>query len=223
MKHARAHLGMWMLASVVLLLSTTRAADSSSTSLEAQLRAQRPEILRWETQPVETGKHTPAGSSEVVSIGKAGPRTAVRFADGRVRWYAVAGFAPVLLSAHTVDAGASMTAGDTTRAERDVIEMGCRPLTRIETGARFRAARRLGTGEALCANAVQATPEVERNRPVVLSTQRGPVSVSRVLTATTDASAGERVRLRDPASGATVIAIVTGPGFARDPNSQEQK
>jgi flagella basal body P-ring formation protein FlgA len=56
---------------------------------------------------------------------------------------------------------------------------------------------------------------------VTLTTQRGAVRVSRVLTAAADAHAGERVRLRDRASGATLMAIVTGPGHARDPDSEE--
>ena len=88
---------------------------------------------------------------------------------------------------------------------------------------RLRATRRIARGEALCAGAVQVAPHVERDQPVVLRTERGPISASRVLTATNDANTGERVRLRDPASGATVVAVVTGLGVARDPNSQEQK
>jgi flagella basal body P-ring formation protein FlgA len=147
----------------------------------------------------------------------------VRFADGRVRWFMVSGFAPILLSTHAIEAGAPLNAEDTFAAERDVIALGCEPLMNIDSGARMRATRRLAIGDAICANTVAPAPEIQRDRPVLLSTQRGPVSASRVLTATADAKAGERVRLRDPASGDTVIAIVTGPGFARDPNSQEQK
>jgi hypothetical protein len=58
---------------------------------------------------------------------------------------------------------------------------------------------------------------------VTLTTQRGAIRVSRVLTAAGDARAGERVRLLDRTSGATLMAIVTGPGHARDPDSEEPR
>jgi len=223
MNRAHSSFGVWLVAGTSLLAAGARAADNSSSALEALLHSQRPEIVRWETQALETRARMPVSDAGVVRIGHVGPRTAVRFADGRLRWFSVEGYAPVLSSRYAVEAGASVTSTDVIEAERNVIALGCQPLTHIESDTRLRATRRLAAGEALCTDNVQAAPEIERDRPVVLSTQRGPVTVSRVLTATTDASAGERVRLRDPASGATFVAIVTGPGFARDPNSQEQK
>jgi flagella basal body P-ring formation protein FlgA len=223
MHDTRSYLEVSMLAAVALLAAGARAAQPGPSSLEALLRARRPEIVRWETQPLETRAHKPVSESGIVKIGHVGPRTPVRFADGRQRWFAVAGFAPVLLSKRAIEAGALVNAEDTLAAERDVIALGCAPLMDIGHGGRLRATRRLSSGEVICSNSVQPVPEIQRDRPVLLSTQRGPVSASRVLTATADANAGERVRLRDPASGDTVIAIVTGPGFARDPDSQEQK
>jgi flagella basal body P-ring formation protein FlgA len=195
------------------------AGAASAGALEQELRARRPDVVRWETQRLgdRSASHDDAAIS---SLGHLGPRTPVRLANGRVRWYAVAGIRPVPVAAHAIDSGASVRAEDTVVAERDVIALACTAFE-FNAALRWRATRRLASGEALCAGDVERTPEVERDRPVTLSTQRGGVSVSRVLTAAADARAGERVRLRDSSSGATVVAIVTGPGAARV--LQEQK
>jgi flagella basal body P-ring formation protein FlgA len=211
MKLSVAHRGLLALGCVAL--ARLACAAEPSAPLERLLRAQRPDVLRWETQALDTGA-TPATMSEIRLIGRIGARTPVRFADGRVRWYAVAGFRPVLIAAHALERGTELTAADAQLDERDVIGLGCRPVSQLEPGTRWRTARRLASGDAVCASALEVVPDVERDGPVTLSTRRGGVSVSRVLTAATDARAGERVRLRDRTSGAIVIAIVTGPGKA---------
>jgi flagella basal body P-ring formation protein FlgA len=195
-----------------MLARESAFANDAGAAIEAHLRAQRPEVQRWVTKPVET--NAPAPELPVAAIGRIGPRTAVRFSDGRVRWYSVAGFRPTAVSTHGIERGDALCAADVGLEERDVIGLGCVPVA-IDDSQRLRAARRLAAGDAICARSVERTPEVERNRPVTLSAQHGDVSVSRVFTAATDARAGERVRLRDRASGTTVTAIVTGPGAAR--------
>ena len=82
-------------------------------------------------------------------------------------------------------------------------------------------ARRLSAGIALCARDIELVPDVERDQPVTVNARRGVVNASRVLTADSDARFGERVRLRDRASGDRVVAIVTGPGAARLSEEQE--
>ncbi|HEV7610165.1 MAG TPA: flagellar basal body P-ring formation chaperone FlgA [Steroidobacteraceae bacterium] len=191
---------------------------ASADSLEQKLHERRPDVARWETQSLDTS--ATQADLAIVSLGRLGPRTPVRLADGRVRWYAVAGMRPVLVAAHAIDSGAGIQAEDATVAERDVITRACEPFE-FGTSLRWRATRRLASGEALCSGDLERAPEVERDRPVTLSSQRGGVNVSRVLTAAADARAGERVRLRDSSSGATVVAIVTGSGAARV--LQEQK
>jgi flagella basal body P-ring formation protein FlgA len=195
--------------------ATDSPEPAADTTLEAELRARRPDILRWETRPVERSRHAAqTHAPAIVAVGRLGVRTPVRFADGRVRWYAVAGFRPVPVSAHAVEVGASLTAADALIAERDVIGPACEPVS-IDDGSRWRATRRLATGEALCANAVARAPDVERDQRVTLSTERGAIRVTRVLVAAGDARTGERVRLRDPATAQTVTAIVTGAATAR--------
>jgi flagella basal body P-ring formation protein FlgA len=223
MEHAISRPGYLLAAAAALYACAAQAAESAVPAFEAQLRARRPDVVRWQTQAVETRTSSKNAEAAIVRVGRLGPRTAVRLADGGVRWYSVAGFAPVLVSVHSIDAGAALTAGDTAPAERDVIALGCEPLKEVDGGIRLRATRRIARGEIVCAAAVQIAPSVERDRPVILRTQRGPISASRVLTATNDANTGERVRLRDPASGATLVAVVTGLGAALDPNSEEQK
>lgn len=223
MRHSSSPACYLLAATAALWSCTAQAAESATPVLEAQLRARRPDVIRWQTQAIETRLSPKNVEADIVRVGRLGPRTAVRLAGGGVRWYSVAGFAPVRVSVRSIEAGAALAAADTATAERDVIALGCEPLTEIGGSVRLRATRRIARGEALCAGAVQVAPHVERDQPVVLRTQRGPISASRVLTATNDANTGERVRLRDPASGATVVAVVTGLGVARDPNSQEQK
>jgi flagella basal body P-ring formation protein FlgA len=195
-------------------------ADDASSAVEQRLRAARPEILRWQTQPLDE-RATTRRETDIVAVGHIAARTPVRYADGHVAWFAVAGFRPVWVSAHTLEALASVDAADAVLEERDVLALGCQPLASFGADTRWRTTRRLTTGAPLCANGLERVPDVERDQPVTLTTQRGAVRVSRVLTAAADARAGERVRLRDRASGATVMAIVMGPRLARDPDSEE--
>jgi flagella basal body P-ring formation protein FlgA len=120
-----------------------------------------------------------------------------------------------------VERGATFDAADAELAERDVVALGCDPMSQIDATRRWRAARRLSAGDSLCTRDIEAVPDVERDRPVTLNARRGAVSASRVLTADSDARFGERVRLRDRASGDIVVAIVTGPGAARLSGEQE--
>jgi flagella basal body P-ring formation protein FlgA len=189
-------------------------AEAPSTLL-AGLRAQRPDVVRWETRPTALQPDA-APDPQVLALGRIGARMPVRFVDGRVRWYVVAGFRPVPVSRHELTAGDTLSLEALETAERDVIALGCDPVV-LDASRRWRVKRTVSAGEALCASDVESAPEVERDRKVTLSTERAGVHVSRPLTAANDARLGERVRLRDRASGATVIAIVTGPGAARVP------
>jgi flagella basal body P-ring formation protein FlgA len=198
------------------------AAASSGAievALEQRLREQRPDVLRWQVQAMSESAPVPQDAG-IAGVGHIGPRTAVRFADGRVRWYAIAGMKPVLVSVHAVERGAAFAADDAQLAERDVFALGCDPI-HLDASRRWRAARRLAAGVALCARDVEAVPDVERDQAVTLNARRGAVNASRVLTANSDAHFGERVRLRDRASGAVIVAIVTGPGAARLSEEQE--
>ncbi len=185
------------------------------SALEAELRTHRPDIVRWETVPVARNEHAPQSEAgDIVLVGRIGARTAVRFADGRVRWYTVAGYRPVLVAAHVVESGAPLSSADATTAERDIVGSACEPVS-LDAGTRWRATRRLAADEALCAHALAPAPDVERDRSVTLTTERGAITAARVLVAAADARVGERVRLRDPATGEAVNAIVTGAAAAR--------
>jgi flagella basal body P-ring formation protein FlgA len=198
--------------SITAFLLAGGFACAAPSALEQQLRAQRPDVARWQIEPLGDAA---APDAAIARIGRLGPRTAVRYADGRVRWYRVAGFAPAVVSAHAAEAGVVIAAADAVSGETDVIGLGCDPLPKFEGAGRWRLTRRVAAGEALCTRDIEVAPDVERNAPVTLRAERGGVSVSRELTALTDARTGERVRLRDRASGATVLAIVTGPRSAR--------
>jgi flagellar basal body P-ring formation protein FlgA len=139
----------------------------------------------------------------------------VRFEDGHVRWYTVRGFGRVLVSAQARSAGDPLGAADLSSEERDVVALGCAPLTSLDAARSWRAARRLAAGEALCAQSAQPAPDVARGAAVTLSAARGAIQVSRELVAAHDAWTGERVRLRDPATGDVVKALVTGQAAAR--------
>jgi flagella basal body P-ring formation protein FlgA len=198
--------------SACLAASLAWSAVAGTRTLEDLLRERRADVARWQVQPL--ADETVAGRDFAhAQLGRIGARTPVRLADGRVHWYAVAGFRDVLVSARVVENGASVSASDTRLESRDVLTLGCEPVVRLE--ARWRARRRLAAGEVLCDSTIERAPDVERNGAVTLSAHSGGIEVSRVLIATGDAHAGERVRLRDKSSGDSVIAIVTGPGAAR--------
>jgi flagella basal body P-ring formation protein FlgA len=212
-----------LLAIACLAAASFAGAADTDAALEQKLRAARPEILRWQTGPMSAAAARARREVEIVAIGPVAARTPVRFADGHVAWFAVSGFRPVLVSTRRIDAREAVGVQDTALADTDVVSLGCEPLVSFDATQRWRATRRLTTGAPLCANGLEPVPDVERDRPVTLSARRGAVSVSRVFIAATDAHAGERVRLRDRASGATIIAIVTGPGLARDAEWKEER
>jgi flagella basal body P-ring formation protein FlgA len=220
-----ANLSAYLLA-VVALASGARpwtalaSSGAIDVTLEQRLHEQRPDVLRWQVRALSEATAVTA-DAEIAGVGKIGSRTAVRFVDGRVRWYAVAGMGQVLVSAHAVERGAALDAADAQLAERDIVALGCDAVRELDASRRWRAARRLATGDPLCARDIEVVPDVERDRPVTLNAQRGVVSASRVLTADSDAHFGERVRLRDRASGVVVVAVVTGPGAARLSEEQE--
>lgn len=205
---------------LVLASVVACAAATAPPTLEQRLGVARPDVVRWQTQSLDRGVRARA-ESDIVAVGRVAARVPVRYADGHVAWFAVAGFRPVLVSSHVLEARAGVAAKDATSEDRDVLALGCEPLKTLDGDVRWRATRRLTTGTPLCTNDLERVPDVERDHAVTLTTQRGVIRVSRVLTAATDARAGERVRLLDPASGATLVAIVTGPGHARDPDSEE--
>jgi flagella basal body P-ring formation protein FlgA len=185
----------------------------SSDSIEALLRQQRPDVARWEIEPLSGEASLP---ETVTDIGHIAARTAVRFADGHVRWYEVAGYREVLVSTHAIDGAASLSGADARLESRDVLSLGCEPVSELRADVRWRARRHLTAGEVLCDSTIEPAPEVERNRAVTVSARSGGIEVSRVLIAIHDARAGERVRLRDR-EGVTLIGIVTGTGQARAP------
>ncbi len=195
-----------------LAMSLAWPAFAGTQGLEELLRERRADVARWQVRPLanEAGATRDFANAQV---GRIGARTPVRFADGRVRWYAVAGFRDVLVSARAVESGAPLSASDTRLESRDVLTLGCEPVAELD--ARWRARRRLAAGAVLCDSTIEPAPDVERNRAVTLTAHSGGVQVSRVLIATADARAGERVRLRDRSSGENLIGIVTGPGAAR--------
>jgi flagella basal body P-ring formation protein FlgA len=198
-------------AAIAGVAPVTMAATPSS-GVEALLRAQRPEVERWQVRPL--AENVPV-TAEAVRLGKLGVRTAVRFSDGRVRWYAIEGYREVLVSAHRIESGVAVGGEDARLESRDVIALGCAPLRELPQTKGWRTRRALAEGEALCASTIEPSPDVERNGPVKLTAGSGGIQVSRVLTAASDARTGERVRLRDAATGISLIGIVTGPGAAR--------
>jgi flagella basal body P-ring formation protein FlgA len=200
-----------MTATLAALVFAPPSHAGADASLERALRAQRPDVERWETQPHDASLAT---DSEVVAVGRIGARTAARHRDGRVRWYSVTGYRAVPVITQSVEPGATLDVAVTRVEQREVVADACIPAD-FAAGGRWRATRRLAANAALCAHDVELAPDVERERPVTLTVERAGVSVSRELTAAADARAGERVRLRDRASGANLIAIVTGPGTAR--------
>jgi len=187
-------------------------AFAGTQTLEQLLHERRADVARWQVQPLanEAGATRDFANAR---LGRIGARTPVRFADGRVHWYAVAGFRDVLVSARAVESGAPVSATDTRVESRDVLGLGCEPVAELKS--RWRARRRLAAGEVLCDSTIEPAPDVERNRAVTLSAHSGGIQVSRVLIATGDAHAGQRVRLRDKSNGDSLIGIVTGPGAAR--------
>jgi flagella basal body P-ring formation protein FlgA len=198
---------------VVLWCSLAAAGEvPAADPLEPHLRARRPDVSRWEFHRI--GGSQPEGASTIADVGKIGPRTPVAFSDGRVRWYAVSGFSTVYVSRVPLESGARVNLEQVEQAQKDVIGIGCLPLA-LDPSLAWRTTRRLSRGDTLCAHSVEVAPEVAREQRVTLNARQGAVDVSRQMIAASDARLGERVRLRDRATGATLIAIVTGQGEAR--------
>jgi flagella basal body P-ring formation protein FlgA len=201
-------------ASLLLLATGAVAASDPLLSLEQRLREQRPDVVRWEIAPIASSRSATPETASISAIGRIGARTAVRFSDGRLRWYAVAGFRSVPVSTIALERGAPVRPQLTELAEREVIASSC-DLPVLDAESHWRTERRMAAGEALCAHVLEAPPAVQREKPVTLHARRGAVDVSRSLIAAADARVGESVRLRDRVTGDMLTAIVTGPAEAQ--------
>ena len=61
-------------------------AGDPPAALDQRLRAARPEILRWQTAPLDA-RAAERRETDIVAIGGIGARTPVRYADGHVAWF----------------------------------------------------------------------------------------------------------------------------------------
>ena len=190
-------------------------------ALEQRLREQRPDVVRWQVHADVGNGRRSTGMPRIADVGRIGARTAGAL-RGRTRalvrrrgFRAGAGERARRSSAAPLRAPTTPTRG----ARCAGAWLRTRP--NLDATRRWRATRRLAAGDALCALTSKPRRTSSAIAPVTLNAHRGAVSASRVLTAAADAQLGERVRLRDRASGAVVVAIVTGPGAARLSEEQE--
>lgn len=119
----------------------------------------------------------------------------------------------VLVTARGLGRGAVLGAGDVRAERRDVLRL---PYGYVGDPARIedmRLSRSVAAGSVLNPGMLAERLLVERGRGVTIVARNGPISIRASATALEDGVAGDRVRVRNLASGRIVNAVVETAGI----------
>jgi flagella basal body P-ring formation protein FlgA len=189
-------------------LGLSAGPGEPADALEAALRQRYPEVIRWAIRPL--GGAPPSGDSDgrIVTLG---PRSALQV-HGRVYWYAVEGFEPVVSAAHVLAAGQATVPGDGVVEEQDVVGAGCEPLTSVSALEGARARRLLHPNEIICASMIEPKPLVARGDAVTVRYVGPGLVLTTKGVAQSDGRSGDSLMVRNPGSRDLFRAVVSGPG-----------
>jgi flagella basal body P-ring formation protein FlgA len=210
-----------------MLLASTAVPSASAaeswrelaqSALISALEQAYPQVATWNVEPLlgevqraGLDQSTPATAKAIVL----GARSAVRIASGdssavRTVWFAVSGGQPVLTARVRIKAGSNMDAAVATESVRDVMSVGCSPLTSLQDVVGKRARRSFAPDAILCAEGFEPRPAVARGEVVRVRSIAGPVTVIASGAALQDGSPGQVLKVRNPTSKRTYLATVSG-------------
>lgn len=191
--------------------------EVAQQTLMTELQKAHPLVVSWQIEPLLGQAQLARLQSLSVMDAKAiavGSRSAVRMSyDGRKHmtvWFRVSGLQPVLTSRSHIKAGSVVDDTAGVPDERDVISLGCEPLTSTDQLIEQRATRSFAAGAALCADGFEPRPAVARGESVLVRSVSGAVIVVARGIALQDGAVGQVLQIRNPTSRRTYRAAVTG-------------
>lgn len=195
----------------LLLAASTAAQGTPKDALESELRAKYPDVARWEIDALDESRAARAArETGPVTVVRFGARSAVAMADEHVLWFAVRGYRNVVVATRNLGARSDAAEADFVLAERDVVGLRCAPLADLAAVAGSWTRRNVRAGDVLCGDAIEPRPPVVRGTQVSVLYSAPRIRVLSTARAEQDAKLGERLPVRNPATGEIYFAVATG-------------
>ena len=192
---------------VALLFSLSAVSlPAAEATLQAQLSAGYPNVIRWEIKPF--GHQTPAADVTEPQVLLLGSRSAVRVGS-HVYWYAVVGLQRVATAAAPISAGEILDSRLVLVTEADVIAAGCAGATSLEDVDGMRAKRPMHQHQVICQSALEPKPLVARGENVTIHYIGAGLSLTARGIAQGDGRMGETLLVRNPSSQGVFRAVVS--------------
>lgn len=121
----------------------------------------------------------------------------------------------VLVSARNLSRGALVSAADISVQEVDISQVRGQLIEDAQLAIGMEVRRNINTGTALSTDMLDAPLMIRRGDTVMLTAERGGVSIRQQGTAMQDGQSGRQIPVRNTSSNRVVQAIVTGHGEAR--------
>jgi flagella basal body P-ring formation protein FlgA len=195
----------------LMLAVSTAAQGSAADALESELRTKYPGVVRWEIDALDAARAARvARETGPVTVVRLGARSAVAVDDRHLLWFAVRGYRNVVVAVRSLAARSDAAEADFVLEERDVLGLPCAPLVDLTGVAGTWTRRSVRAGDVLCGDSLEPKPPVVRGAQVsvVYSTPR--IRVVSTARAEKDAKLGERLPVRNPATGEIYFAVATG-------------
>lgn len=190
----------------------------SATALEIALRAQYPTVVRWQLSRVSIVQHKRrpklfAAVDGHTEIRRDGALFFVQLSPSAQRiGYRVAGYQPVNVAAEHLSAGETLRGRSMASVERDLLSLGCTPLSSDLEGSVWRVRRLIKPDEVLCLQDVELRPMIVRNAAITIRCDRGAVAVATSGVALSDGERGQTIQVRRQGRYSAMRAIVVEEG-----------
>lgn len=196
--------------------------DVTDRVLMPALQAAYPGVVDWTLQPLVGKHHAERLRGELpvdASVARLGSRSAVRLTWKQDRrlvhstvWFAVEGSQPLLAASSLIQAGSTLTPALAMERVTNAVAITCTPVSSAQALVGMRARRTLQEGEVICEQLIEPRPTVTRGEDVVVRSTAGAITITAKGVAQQDAVLGQVLRIRNPSSGDTYLASVSGEG-----------
>jgi flagella basal body P-ring formation protein FlgA len=191
----------------------------AEASLRTALQRGYPSVSQWELQPM-LGRRQSERLEELEPVdaqaASIGARSSVRVSTTNPQrrfvtlWFSVSGFQPVLTARSRIEPGSTVDAVAVSIDERDVLALGCKPMTSTDELMNMRARRGFAENAVLCLDGFEPRPAVSRGELVLVRSVAGPITVTAKGIALQDGSLGAILKIKNPDNRRTYFAAVTG-------------
>lgn len=122
----------------------------------------------------------------------------------------VKAWAPVLVATRPLPAGTPLSASDVTTREHDIAALGYGYVGTLETPGGYRSRISIAQGAVITPRMVESAVMIKKGQRVRLTRATGPIQISMAGEAVSNATLGERIRVRNSNSGRIIEGRVAG-------------